>query len=332
MSAVIPGRNCAATIEACLAAIVAIGARPGSPLEEIIFVDDGSTDDTAAIAGRHPVTVLAGTGSGAGSARNLGWRAARGDLVWFVDSDCVAAPDALEHLVGHLEAPDVAAVSGTYGNANADSLLPCLIHEEIVQRHLAMGEEVDFLATFNVLYRRSVLADLDGFDERYLKAQDAELSFRARDAGGRLRFEARSRVDHYHEQRLGSYLRTQRQQGYWRVWLHLEHPGRAGHNSYSNALDHVQPMLAMALLASLPLAVVPYARWTPVVLLGLLLVTQIPMTTAIVRRTGRLSHVLFAGMSAVRAVWRGVGMTHGVLAYLLRKRAEEPHQVSGGES
>jgi glycosyltransferase involved in cell wall biosynthesis len=332
VTAVIPGRNCAATIDACLEALVTIRARPDSPLKEIIFVDDGSTDDTAEIARRHPVTVLAGTGRGAGAARNLGWRAASGDLVWFVDSDCVAAPDALDSLVGHLEERDVAAVSGTYGNANTHSLLACLIHEEIVERHLAMSEDVDFLATFNVLYRRSVLEELNGFDERYLKAQDAELSFRARDAGYRLRFEIASKVDHYHEQHLASYLRTQRQQGYWRVWLHMEHPGRGSQNSYSNALDHVQPMVAMALLGSLPLVMAPYARWTPVILLALLLIAQLPMTARLVRRMRSPRYVGFAVMSAVRAVWRGVGMTHGVIAYTFRRRGVEPHRVSGGGS
>ena len=108
-----------------------------------------------------------------------------------------------------------------------------------------MDREVDFLATFNVIYRRTILEELEGFDERYLKAQDAELSFRTRAAGHRLHFEMESVVDHYHEQRLRSYLKTQRQQGYWRVWLHLEHPGHAAKNSYSGALDHLQPMVAM---------------------------------------------------------------------------------------
>jgi len=317
---VIPGRNCAATLSACLDSVTPMLEEERPPLQEIVFVDDGSTDGSGAIARRYSVTVRDGGGRGPGAARNVGWRAARTDLVWFVDADCVAEPDALEKLLPHLAAPDVAAVSGSYGIVNEDSLLACLIHEEIVERHLAMGEEVDFLATLNVLYRRSVLEELDGFDERYLKAQDAELSFRAREAGYRLRFEQASRVRHHHEERWLPYLRTQRRQGYWRVWLHLEHPGRAVRNSYSGALDHVQPVLAMAMLAALPLVAVPYVRWVPAVPALLLLAAQVPLTVRLLHRLGRARYLAFAGMGAVRAVWRGVGMTHGVLRYFLGGR------------
>lgn len=320
VSLVIPGRNCGRTIDACLGAVTRILQAPGSPLLEVIFVNDGSTDDTAERAARYPVTVLEGGGRGPGAARNLGWRAARGALIWFVDSDCTAAPDALERLLPHLDDPGVAAVSGTYGNANPHSMLACMIHEEVVQRHLAMDEEVDFLATFNVLYRRSVLEALDGFDERYLKAQDAELSFRARAAGHRLRFEGGSTVDHDHEQRLRSYLRTQRQQGYWRVWLHLEHPGHGARNSYSSLLDHAQPVLAMGLLASLACLAIPLVRWVPAIPLVLLLAAQIPMTAGLVRRLRDPRYLLFAPMSAIRAVWRGVGMTHGTIRYAILGR------------
>lgn len=196
VSLVIPGRNCERTIGPCLDAVVAILERSGSPLEEIIFVDDGSTDDTREIVAAAPVTLLGGRGAGPGAARNLGWRAARNPLVWFVDADCVAAPDALDLLVPHLDDPRVAAVSGSYGNLRPGSLLPTLIHEEIIERHLAMSVEVDFLATFNVLYRREALERVGGFDERFLKGQDAELSFRVMEAGWTLRFEARSRVRH----------------------------------------------------------------------------------------------------------------------------------------
>ena len=320
VSLVIPGRNCERTIDRCLSAVVAIQESCPDVLREILFVDDGSVDRTRALVEGHPVTLIPGSGQGPGAARNLGWRVATSSLVWFVDSDCVAHPEALETLLPHFDDSSVGAVSGTYGNASEESLLGCLIHEEIVERHHRMGREVDFLATFNVIYRRTILEELEGFDERYLKAQDAELSFRTRAAGHRLHFEMESVVDHYHEQRLRSYLKTQRQQGYWRVWLHLEHPGHAAKNSYSGALDHLQPMVAMGALGSAVLWFLPFGWSVTVLLVILLFAMQIPMTLSLMKRTGQSRFVMFAAMSAVRSVWRGIGLSHGVLAFAFRRK------------
>ena len=314
VSLVIPGRNCSGTLGDCLDAVVRILEQPGSALGEILFVDDGSTDGTSAVAAGFPVRVLHGSGQGAGAARNIGWRAAAHELVWFVDADCVARPDALDRLLPHLDDPAVAAVSGSYDNARPGSLLARAIHEEIQVRHARMASDVDFLATFDVLYRRSVLEALDGFDERYRKGQDAELSFRAREAGLLLRFERSSRVAHFHEDRLGAYLRTQRQQGYWRVFLHLEHRGHAGGDSYSRLSDHVQPPLAMLAAAAVLLA--PISAWPLVGLNAALLALQAPVALGIRKAAGWGVAVAFVALGFVRAYARGAGLSAGTLAYL----------------
>jgi glycosyltransferase involved in cell wall biosynthesis len=321
VSLVIPGRNCARTIRSCLSAVVPLLEDPGSHLAEIIFVDDGSVDDTAAIVAEFPVKIVRGRGSGPGAARNLGWRSAAHPLVWFVDADCVAEADALAVLLGALADPAVGGVSGSYGNMTDASLLSRLIHEEIVERHLAMPPRVDFLATFNVLYRRAALEKVGGFDERYLKAQDAELAFRVMDAGYQLRFDIRSRVRHYHPTNLRSYLATQRQQGYWRAFLHAAHRGRAAGDSYSRLSDHVQPPLAMLTVAGLPLLLVPGLRWVAAVAPAALMVAQVPMTFLLLRRLRRPGYALFAAMSFVRAFWRGIGLSAGVIDVLRTARS-----------
>jgi glycosyltransferase involved in cell wall biosynthesis len=184
---VIPGRNAARTLCPCLDAVAPL--LEARELEEIIFVDDGSADDTAAVAAGYPVRVVPGAGTGPGYARNLGWRAARTPLVWFIDSDCVAEPDALGLLLQQLADPKAAGASGSYGNMRPDSLLACLIHEEIVERHRRMPGDVDYLASYNVLYRRDVLEHVGGFDEGNFNepgapgAEDIELLFRLHDAG-----------------------------------------------------------------------------------------------------------------------------------------------------
>jgi len=326
VSLVIPGRNASRTIRQCLEAVVPLLEANG--LEEIVFVDDGSTDDTAEIVGEYPVRLIQGLGAGPGAARNLGWRAAGSELIWFIDSDCVAEPDALERLLPHLEDPKVGGVSGSYGNMRPNSLLACLIHEEIIERHESMPTRVNFLATFNVVYRRAILEQIGGFDERFLKGQDAELSWRALAAGYELGFELNSRVKHFHAARWRSYLRTQKQQGYWRVSLHLAHRGHSAGDSYSSVVDHVQPPLAMLVLAAVMATLIPQLRpyncgvCTGLILL--LLAAQVPMSWRLVRRTGQVRYLAFGAMSFARAFWRGVGMTLGVLAAV---RSRQPSQT-----
>ncbi len=338
VSLVIPGRNCAATIRQCLDAVFVIARQPDSPLCEILFVNDNSDDDTPEIvASYESVRMLNGPGRGPATARNIGWRAAKHPLIWFIDSDCVAHADALDQLLSHLADKDVGGVSGSYDIENDHSLLARLIHEEILERHRNMNSDVNFAASFNVLYRAEALQSVGGFDERYTRpsAEDAHLSFAVQSAGYRLRFESASRVGHYHPQHLGRYLRTQAHHGYWRVLLHMEHRGHSAGDSYSSWLDHIQPMLAMATLAALalPIASIFFPETFPaslaavgLLLLLIIIAATLPMTCRLLLRTGRVSMLLYTPLSTIRAFWRGIGLTFGVLHYaLLRKnRSVQP--------
>ena len=323
---VIPGRDVAGVIRHCLDAVVPLLER--GELEEIVFVDDGSVDETAEIVRSYPVRYIRGEGRGPGAARNLGWRAAKSPLIWFVDADCVAEPDSLEQLVPHLDDPNVAGVGGSYGNMRPDSWLACVIHEEIVARHARMPQEVDHLGSFNVLLRRKALERVDGFDENVVNcggsagAEDAELAYRLTERGYHLRFTQASRVGHYHPARLLRYLRTQRHHGYWRVRLYLLHPTKVKGDSYAGFVDYLQPPLAVLILIPLPFLWLPAV--TPPVLTGLvlLLLLQLPMTTRM--RAKFSTRFQYIGVGFLRAFWRGLGLVQGTLAVaaahlLLRK-------------
>jgi glycosyltransferase involved in cell wall biosynthesis len=316
VSLVIPGRNVAGTIRSCLEAVVPLLDQHG--LKEIIFVDDGSTDDTEKIVQQYPVRYIGKEAKGPGAARNTGWQVAEGELVWFIDADCIAEPTALSILLEYMKDSQIAGAGGSYGNARKDSLLACLIHEEIVERHCRMPSRVNFLASFNVLYRIEMLKRVGGFDESYLKAQDAELSYRIRETGGQLVFDRRSIVKHYHPVKLSSYLRTQCSQGYWRIFLYALHPRKMTGDSYSNVADHVQPILAVAIMLTLPMYSITPFLWSSLIGSLLLVIVQLPMTLSLVKRCGS-AYLLFAPMNFSRSFARGIGMLAGIFSYFFKR-------------
>lgn len=88
VSVVIPARNAASTLGGVLHALAAQDPSP----DEVIVVDDASTDETAAVAQRLGASVVTlESARSAGGARNRGWEEASGDVVVFLDADAVPA-------------------------------------------------------------------------------------------------------------------------------------------------------------------------------------------------------------------------------------------------
>jgi len=326
---VIPGRNCANTIAQCLNAAVPL--LNGPLLKEIVFVNDGSTDNTDSVVAQYSVRVVNGKGKGPAAARNLGLKETTTRFVWFIDSDCVVVPDALEILYQHLGESDTIGVGGSYLNSNPDSLLSCLIHEEIILRHRKMSKFVDYLASFNILFRKDMLIELGGFNERFRTAEDAELSYRVRQSGYQIQFDMNSKVGHFHPTDLKAYLVTQFRHGFWRVFLYLAFPSHAGGDSYSGISDHVQPVLAgLTIALFLPALVVP-SVWTLAALLNLLIVAAaLPTTVELCRQTSSNNYLLYLPLSLVRAYARAGGMIAGAVhsvREILRKRLGDTEEI-----
>ncbi len=190
VSVVIPVYNCADTIMTCLESIFA-QTYPRDHLE-VILVDDGSMDGTAAIAKAAAVTLnehltlITQANAGPAAARNAGIRAATGEIVAFTDADCVAAHDWLECLVRAFDQhPDVAGVGGPLRNtAPSDTLVARYLVAADFYRHRARNGAVEYLLTANAAFRRIALLDIGCFTERRRAwAEDADLSFRLVQSG-----------------------------------------------------------------------------------------------------------------------------------------------------
>jgi glycosyltransferase involved in cell wall biosynthesis len=104
VSHIIPLYNAARYVTAALESLRA----ELRPEDEIVIVDDGSTDDSAAIAAAWsgPVRLFRGPNAGAAAARNRGVAEARNPVIAFLDADDLAQPDRLRVLGERLLAPD----------------------------------------------------------------------------------------------------------------------------------------------------------------------------------------------------------------------------------
>lgn len=194
---------------------------------EVVIVDDGSADATpsvlAGLAASSPVPVhpiRLDESRGPGGARNVGWRAASGEVVAFTDDDCVPAP-------GWLRAVASPIVDGAaqlvQGRTAPDPSQAHLVGP--FSRTIDVGGEDGFYQTCNIAYHRPVLEALGGFDDRYrLSGEDTDLALRAIEAGARTAFVERALV--HHDVRPSSLLAQLRHSRRWIgvVLCTREHP------------------------------------------------------------------------------------------------------------
>lgn len=208
ISAIVCNYNGAAYLDGCLASLTA----QNHPRFEVIVCDDGSTDDSVAIARRHPVRLLGLPHGGLARARNAGIEAARGEVVAFLDADAEAEPHWLAQIwrlldrLGiegtggpNLPFPDAGwqerTVSGAPGAA-----IPVVTPEG----------ECTHLAGCNMAFRRDTATRLGGFNPMFTAAHD-DVDFCARllDSGARLALAPSACVRHHRRSSIAGYLRQQ---------------------------------------------------------------------------------------------------------------------------
>jgi cellulose synthase/poly-beta-1,6-N-acetylglucosamine synthase-like glycosyltransferase len=177
---------------------------------EIIAVDDGSTDDTPAVAAALGVRVLRlGRNSGPAVARNAGAACAAGDILVFVDQDVVAPPAVIERIARAFEErPELAAVFGSYDAAprarGLVSQFRNLLHHYV---HQCGDPDASTFWTGCGAVRREVFQELGGFRPE-TGVEDIDLGYRLRRLGHRILLDRELQVKHLKVWTLGSMIRT----------------------------------------------------------------------------------------------------------------------------
>lgn len=187
ISVIIPVYNGGDSLRQCLQSLAESKDKPF----ECIVVDDGSTDDSVKTAKEFGAKVLSTDGRcGPARARNIGARAATGDVLFFVDSDVCVYPETLSQIASEfIRDPDLDALMGSYDRwpsaQNFMSQYRNLMHHYVHQQ--SRREATTFWAGCGSI-RRNVFLEFGGFDEMYKTPaiEDIELGYRLSAAGRKL--------------------------------------------------------------------------------------------------------------------------------------------------
>ena len=178
LSIIIPAYNAEVYLPQCLDSILA-QEHQGC---EVIVVDDGSTDGTAALLERYPdVKVVHQENRGMSTARNRGLDEARGEYILFVDSDDLLTAGALETLVAELSGEDIIAFNAKklHDATGEQTYHPTIREPETTDgwtyfcRHRLESTDIHFVCIWQRAYRRQFLIDNNlRFADGILRAED----------------------------------------------------------------------------------------------------------------------------------------------------------------
>jgi glycosyltransferase involved in cell wall biosynthesis len=204
--------------------------------QEIIVVDDGSTDDTAAVLKGFgdKIKVISKSNSGPASARNCGIRASTGEFIAFTDSDCVPDKEWLSNLLGGFSDDKVAGTGGIVRGADTTALSDYMDLVRYLDPARTASGQVGYLATANACFRRNVLIEVGLFNEQFRKpgAEDSELCIKIRARGYELGAVDGALVLHYHKPTVKVFLKTMMNYGEGRYILEKAWPELAERDTY----------------------------------------------------------------------------------------------------
>lgn len=233
-----------------------------SPLLKEVVVVDGSEHRLDHVRDRFSTVTwvafenLHGRARTIADQRNEGIRRSSGDVVVFLDANCLPAEEWLEQLVEPMALDGESIVAGRIESLEADS-----IHDLSSIQSATTSGYLEECANMNVAFRREVFEEIGQFDESLGYAEDFDLAWRARDAGYAIRYNPAARVLHHFGDVREDLPRAFRY-GVGRVRLYRKHPDRLrglmGRDRYIAAYCAFLVLLPVALVFPAYLALLAY--------------------------------------------------------------------------
>lgn len=191
ISVIIPVKNGAAALPACLASLK--HQDYPSNLFEVIIADGLSTDNTVDVALQYGAKVVSNELQTVAPGRNVGYSISGGEIVVFSDDDCVMDGRWLRNSVKYFQDASIGGITGPTMTPEAEKpfgkavgLVFSWLSEANISAHSDKCDRVIEVADIpgcNAFYKREILEKVMPFDESLLTAEDAEFNFRIRQLG-----------------------------------------------------------------------------------------------------------------------------------------------------
>lgn len=211
ISIIVPVWNSERTIEMTVGALL----MQTLAADEIIIVDDGSTDRTTArLAGfGDRIRIVRRENGGPAAARNTGVREARGEMIAFTDSDCLPERSWLADLLAGFDVADstrLAGVGGVVRGIGGGLTSEYIDLIRLLDPEPDANGEIPYLITANACFRREALTGVGLFDEGFRRpgGEEAELGYRLRRGGYQFKLAPTAVVYHHHRQSFDGLMRT----------------------------------------------------------------------------------------------------------------------------
>jgi len=208
VSVVLPVLNAEKTI----GLVLQILAEQSYPSEnyEIIVVDNGSTDRSLQIMTKFPVKLLHETGFfNSYYARNQGILQSRGEIIVFVDADCIPERDWLEILLRPFHDDSIGIVAGEVLSSHQSNLIQRFYDFSglLRQRH-KVCHKAAAIGAGNVAFRKEVFDSVGLFDENFRWGGDNDFGRRVQEQTSySIKFEPKALVYHYHRESLKALIK-----------------------------------------------------------------------------------------------------------------------------
>jgi len=246
ISVVVCTYNGARTIRDCFESL----ERLAYPDYEVIVVDDGSTDATAAIARQYHCRLIQTENRGLASARNTGLREASGEIVAYIDDDAYPDPHWLTYLAAAFLTTSHAAVGGPNLAPPGDGpIAECVARAPGGPVHVLLSDrQAEHIPGCNMAFRKARLEAIGGFDPQFRTAgDDVDVCWCLQERGWTLGFSAAAMVWHHRRNSVRTYWRQQIGYGRAEAMLERKWPKKyngSGHarwagRIYGNGLAHV---------------------------------------------------------------------------------------------